>query len=149
MRINLSRFKAYKRDKTKDNYALYDLLSDDSYNVTVLETIPHNSKDTADFRVKLKQLQRKYIQEYSTDAVNSRISLSSDKELDTQVTDFKSLLSKRHYILCEVCGAEVNKLSFSQDIESPSPDQPDIASDEKSPPPPSLESPTPPSSKDD
>ena len=151
MKINLSRFKAYKRDTTKNNYPLYDLLSDDSYNVTVLETIPHNSNESdLDFQNNLKQLQRNYIQEYSTDAANNQILLSSTQVFKDQVTDFKSLLPKRHYILCEVCGAEV-----SDDIESPSPDQPytaseqpDTSSDEQSTSPPSPESPTPPSSMD-
>ena len=39
IRINLSKFEAYKRDTSIDYYSLFDVLANNTYNISVLEAI--------------------------------------------------------------------------------------------------------------
>lgn len=92
---NVKLFKAYKRGTIKDYTSMYEVMTNDNYNVTVLEEVYKLANDT-DFLMRLKKRQRFYLEQYDN-AVNKKIPSRTDMEYHEEHRDHYSQYSKVYY----------------------------------------------------
>ena len=87
-------FKCYKRGKYKSSDSVFEVFAHNNYNVTILEII-HELANNTNFSLKLRKLQRIYIDEYDN-VVNKYIPSRTKKEYRADHRDHYIQRSKKY-----------------------------------------------------
>ena len=91
---NSKNYDQYKRGHYKTDDRIFEVVSSKDYNVTILEIVPHLANDT-DFSLKLRKLQRYYVEQYGN-VVNKIVPSRTFKEYCVANREHRIQLCKKY-----------------------------------------------------